>query len=739
MKERRKMRGWPAGLILAVALGLPAPAAPAAEQRLATAVRTGSPPRIDGRLDEAAWKTAPAADAFLQNEPLDGRPASEPTEVRILFDDENIYFGVRCFDSDPTRLVATEMRRDASLESDDLFEILIDTYHDSRNAFYFATNPLGAEFDAMIRDEGASNNKDWDGIWLCRTTRDAAGWTIEMAVPLRTLRFGSDPRPIWGINFGRRIARKKETAFWSPVSRDLGFMGKYRVSFFGHLGGLENLRQGEKLQIMPSLLAGGSRPDEGEPMAAKLEAGLDLKYRLTSNMTADLTVNTDFAQVEADQEKFNLTRFDLFYPEKREFFLEGADIFRFGERFQEMEPPSTLLFFSRTIGLDGNGREVPILGGVKMTGKAGRFDVGAMSILTDRLSYLEDGEPFSSARMSSSIVRIKKDIFEKSSIGIIGVSRDPLGGGGDYNRSFGADFSLAFGANFQAAGFLARTDTPGLKGDDGAGHVNLFWNSDFVSADASYTDIGENFNAEMGFVPRTDVRKLRWNIMLAPRPRWLGLRQTFLMNNFTRYENHAGVLESRSNMVGAFNLFQNGTELFFGYADSFERLDEPFEIEEGVFIPAGNHAYGMFVTMFNSDRTRPVSVETEVDAGGFYNGRLFSLRAQGSIKAARGLSLELIYSRNAFDLPVPGGRFAVNIGAARVVYAFSPDLFAKAYLQWNDSEELFRGNVLLRWIYKPGASLFLIYNEARLIGAAGAVKDRTIMLKASFLFNLVRS
>ena len=699
--------------------------------------RLSQPLKIDGRLDDPAWADAAGAGGFVQREPEEGKPATERTEARILYDAETIYFGIRCFDREPDRIVANEMRRDAELESNDFIDILIDTNHDSRNAFYFATNPLGCQFDALIRDEGANINKNWDGIWLCRAARDSQGWTAEIAIPFYTLRFGKDPRPVWGINFGRRIARKKEEDFWVPVLRDYGFMGKYRVSFFGHLDGLEDIRQGKSLQIMPYLIGGASQADRGEPLAGAGNAGLDLKARLTSNITADLTVNTDFAQVESDQEQFNLTRFSLFYPEKREFFLEGADIFRFGERFQEHEPPSTMLFFSRTIGLTDDGRTVPLLGGIKVTGKAGPFDLGVLNIVTDRLSYLDDdNNRISLARTNFSLVRLKSDIFEKSSIGVIGLSKDPLGGADPYNRAAGLDFNLAFGPNFQGTGFLARTFSPGRRGEDWAGHLDLIWNSDLLSGDVSYTDIGAGFNAEMGFVPRTDIRKLRANFALAPRPDFLGLRQTYFIENFTYIEDHAGVLQSRNNLLGAFNIFQNGTELFFGLMSSYEFLTEPFEIESGVFIPSGAHKFDMFVGMLNSDRSRDLSAEAELDAGGFYNGRLTSLRVQGNIKASRNFSLELIYNRNAFALPVPGGHFDTNIGAARLIYSFSPDLYAKAFLQWNDADEMFKSNVLVRWIYKPGANVYFIYNESRRIGPAGYVKDRTVMLKLSFLFNV---
>jgi hypothetical protein len=705
-------------------------------QYRARASRISQAVKIDGRLDEPVWAEAAGAGGFVQREPDEGKPATEGTEVRILYDDENIYFGVRCRDREAGRIVANEMRRDAELESNDYIEIILDTYHDSRNAFYFATNALGAQRDALIRDEGASLNVDWDGIWVCRTSRDRDGWTAEIAIPFYTLRFGPEPRPVWGMNIGRKIARKKEEDYWVPVLRDYGFLGKYRISYFGHLDGLEDIRQGKSLQLMPYLIGGASQSGRGEPLTVSANAGLDLKTRLASNITADLTVNTDFAQVESDQEQFNLTRFDLFYPEKREFFLEGADIFRFGERFQEHDPPSTLLFFSRTIGLTDDGRTVPLLGGVKVTGKAGRTDIGVLDIMTDRLSYLDDDENrVNLARTNFSVVRLKRDIFEKSSIGVIGLSKDPLSSGADFNRAAGFDFNLAFGSNFQSAGFLAKTFSPGRSGGDWAGHLNALWTSDLLSADLSYTDIGTDFDAEMGFVPRTDIRKLRANVAVAPRPDILGLRQVYAMDNFTYIENHAGVLQSRSHMAGAFNMFQNGTELFLGYMSNYELLTEPFEIESGVFIPIGVHKYDMFVGMFNSNRSRNLSLEAEMDMGGFYNGRLTGWRAQGNVKASKNFSLEFIYNRNAFNLPVPGGRFEANIGAARLIYSFSPDLYGKAFIQWNDTDEMFKSNVLVRWIYKPGANLYFIYNESRRLGAAGYIKDRMVMLKISFLFN----
>jgi hypothetical protein len=708
----------------------------AAPEYQARAVRTARPPSIDGRLDDSAWASAEIVGKLVQREPKDGLPATEKTEIRILYDDRNLYFGIMCYDSEPGRIVAKEMRRDGELMNDDYFSIILDTFNDHRNAFAFATNPLGAQRDGLIRDEGASRNPDWDGIWVVKTRQGPDGWSAEIAIPFRTLRFSKDKEQTWGVNFHRFIARKREEDFWTPMPRSYGFFGAYKISNYGHLVGLEGIRQGEKWQVMPYLIGGGSKDDVDQPFKLKGDAGLDLKYRLTSNVMADLTVNTDFAQVESDQEQFNLTRFEIFFPEKREFFLEGGDIFRFGERYQEHEPPSTLLFFSRTIGLSEDGREIPILGGVKVTGKAGKYDIGLMNILTDQTSYTTDeGESVQIERTNSSVFRLKRDIFEKSTFGVMALSKDSFAGG-DYNRAAGFDFNLAFGQHFQGAGFLAKTFSPDLRGQDWAGHFNLIYESDFFQNDVSYSDIGENFDAEMGFVPRTDIRKLRWNIGVSPRPGILGIRQCFLFNYLTYIENHAGRLESRNNMTGIFNLFQSGATVFAGFMQNYEYLSEPFEIKDGVFIPVDGYHYNTALFWLESDMSRPVGGRAEIQAGDFYNGTIFSLQSQGKLRISRHFNMEFIYTLDKINLPVAGGRFTTSIAGARIIYSFTPNIYAKAYIQWNSAEERFRSNFLIRWIYKPGANIYFIYNETRKLGAAGFLEDRAVMLKVSFLFNL---
>jgi len=702
--------------------------------RQSIALKTRDPVYVDGYLDEYSWKRAPLITNFIQREPKEGEPATEPTEIRILYDDDYLYIGAFCSDSQPDKLVANEMRRDALLEDNDYLEIFIDASHDHRNAFYFAVNPLGARRDGLIRDEGGNLNWDWDGIWIAKVKRLKRGWSAEIAIPFYTLRFKKGQNQSWGINFGRHIVRKREESFWAPVLRDFGWLGKYKVSFFGHLAGLKNLNPGERVQLMPYFIGGGIQ-DEGESsLRSSSDFGLDLKYRLTSNLTSDITINTDFAQVEADQEQFNLTRFDLFFPEKRGFFLEGADIFRLGERYREDEPPSTLFFFSRSIGLSEEGREIPLIGGLRISGKAGSYDLGILDILTERTSYIEDEEEVKIERTNFSVFRLKRDLLRKSTAGIMFLSKDSLDSS-DYNRGAGLDFNLAFGQSLQMGGFAAKTFSPDLRGKDWAANMDIVYENDFWLGEMSYTDIGENFNAEIGFIPRTDIRKVRANFGIGPRPSIFNIRQTFLFNNLTYIENHAGRVESRSIISGIFNLFQNGSQLFLGYIQNYEYLDEDFEIRENVFIPVGSYTFNNYFAFFESDKSKSIALHNELSYGQFYNGCLFKITANGILKLSRNLNLEFIYDRNQFHLPVEGGQFTTNIAASRIIYSFTPDLFVKAYLQWNDDEDLFIGNFLIRWIYKPGANVYFIYNETRKLGQAGYLQDRAVMLKASFFFN----
>ena len=704
------------------------------EEREIRAARTVESIAVDGKIDEPAWKKAEVIDNLIQREPQEGEPITEPTEIRILYDDKYLYIGVICTDGHPDRIVASEMRRDAPLEDNDYFEIYLDTYHDHRNATYFMTNPLGAQRDALISEEGSRINWDWDGLWYSKTQRDEQGWTIEIAIPFYTLRFEAAEKQTWGVNFGRHIARKREEAYWAPISRDLGYFGKYKMSFFGNLTGLEGLKKGKRLHLMPYVIGGGIQEEEENSLSSSGDVGLDLKYRLTSNITADVTINTDFAQVEADLEQFNLTRFSLFFPEKRGFFLEGADLFYVGEVFDPFEPPGMRFFYSRTIGLSEDGEEIPVMGGVRVTGKTRSYSLGVLDMLTDRVSYTVDDEDVHIERMNHAVFRLKKDFLEKSTIGAMVLSSDSLDSS-HYNRGAVFDINLAFGQSFRAVGFVGRTFSPNLEGKDWAGNLDLSYNDDFLSGRLLYADIGENFNSEMGYVPRVDMRKFRSTFGIAPRPKILNLRQSFFFADLTYIENHSGQLESRSQSLGTLNIFQNGSILYLGYVQSYEYLEDSFEITEDVFIPQGIHRFNYLAGLFSSDRSRRFSIRGNTYLGEFYNGYLYRLNASGFFKFSKHLNIEFIYDHNNFDLPVNGGKFSTNIAATRIIYSFTPELYAKTYLQYNDENNVFKSNFLIRWIYKPGANIYLIYNETREVGEQTLLQDRVIMVKMTFLFN----
>jgi len=704
------------------------------EERAVRAVRTVEPLTVDGKLDELVWQKAEVIDILTQREPQEGEAITEPTEIRILYDDEYLYIGVVCSDSQPDKIVASEMRRDAPLRDDDYFEIYLDTYHDHRNAAYFMTNPLGARRDALIREEGSRVNWDWDGLWYSKTQRDEQGWTIEIAIPFYTLRFKAADVQTWGVNFGRHIARKREEAYWAPISRDLGYFGKFKMSFFGNLTGLEGLKKGKRLHLMPYVIGGGIQEEEENSLSSSGDIGLDLKYRLTSNITADVTINTDFAQVEADLEQFNLTRFSLFFPEKRGFFLEGADLFYVGELYDPFEPPGMRFFYSRTIGLSEDGEEIPVMGGVRVTGKTGSYSLGVLDMLTDRISYTEDDEDVHIERMNHAVFRLKKDFLEKSTVGGMVLSKDSLDSG-DYNRGAVFDVNLAFGQSFRAEGFLGKTFTPDLEGQDWAGNLDMNYNSDFLFGRLVYTDIGENFNSEMGYVPRVDMRRFRADFGIGPRPKILNLRQSYFFLNVIYLENHSGQLESRSQSLGTFNVFQNGSNLYLDFVQSYEYLEDSFEIRDDVFIPAGIHRFNYLAGLFSSDRSRRLSIRANTYLGEFYNGYLYRVNASGFFKFSRHLNVEFIYDYNNFDLPVNGGKFSTNIAATRIIYSFTPELYAKAYLQYNDEDDVFKSNFLIRWIYKPGANIYFIYNETREVGDQTFLQDRVVMIKMTFLFN----
>ncbi|MFQ5602286.1 MAG: carbohydrate binding family 9 domain-containing protein [bacterium] len=706
----------------------------------------GRAPLLDGILSKNEWRHASVVYNFTQKEPNEGQPVSEPTFILVTYDKKHIYFGIRCFDKEPDKIVSNEMRRDSDLSDNDYIEILIDTYHDQRNAYYFATNSSGARLDSEIKTEGTHINWDWDGVWYSAARKDQFGWTAEVAIPFKTLRFDKKNTQTWGINFGRYIPRKREQAYWSPITRDDDFddSGKFKASKFGVLNGLKNIKQDQHVQIKPYSIGGVEKNyDKGTPVEKLADIGLDAKIHLTSNIVSDITLNTDFAQVEADNERVNISRFNLFFPEKRDFFLEGLDIFKIGE--ETTTDLFTLLFYSRQIGLHTDSesfetREVPIMGGVKMTGKEGGFELGLLNVFTNDLEYTNRyGTPRSIPKTNYSAFRLKRDIFSRSHIGVMGLSRDPVKGG-NYNRTFAVDAVFAFDNNLNINGYLAKTLTPGLKGKDYNGFVNFSWGNDKFFTSASYTDIGENFNPEMGFLQWTDIRKIHGQVFISPRPKFFNLRQTHFTNDFEIITDHNNVVQYRTFNTGLVNIFQNESYFFLGYTNFYDNIPGDGFFLESAFVPAGIYNYNTFAVLYSSDLSRRFSGSITVGGGTLYDGKFATVLLANYFNPNDKFKVEANWEWNRIELPAndvsADGNFSTSILRFRTIYSFTPNLFAKAFIQWNHFDNRIIGNFLLNFIHSPGSDFYLVYNQEWNTDGKIETTNRTVLAKLTYLLNL---
>ena len=678
---------------------------PESFRAIAARLPEGQAPRMDGRLDDEVWLLAPASGHFVQREPDFGAPATERTEFRILYDARTLYVGVWAFDSDPAGISASELKRDSNLGKGDQVKIAIDTFHDHRNAFAFFTNPLGAYKDAQSVENARIINYDWNAVWEAKTSVDAQGWYAELAIPLGQLRF---PTAIgdatWGLNVCRVIIRKNEETYWVPFPREWGPGGFARVSNAGVLTGLANMTARRRLEFMPFAAPRVARDfDAGTPADADAKLGFDLRVGLTADLTADVTYNTDFAQVEADQEVVNLTRFSLFFPEKRQFFTESMGIFDYGRSGSSPggasaanDPGLLALFYSRRIGLV-DGREVPLIGGGKVTGRLGPYAVGAMNLTTD-----EDA-----GAANYTAVRVKRNVLAQSSVGGILLSRE--GGAASYNRAVGLDAGFILGRHLTLGGMFAKTFSPGVSGRDAAAVGDVIWKSDRFHYGLTYVDIGERFNAEMGFVPRTDVRNTRASAAWTPRPRWRGVRQLSIGAAADYYENHAGRVESRLATAHAQLTRQDNANVRASVSREFDFLAEPFRTA-GTDLSIGGYQWTTATLSYSSNQSRRVFGNAAVDVGGYYNGERQTVRGSLNFLLGRTLLVEPNYTRNHLTLP-GRPRYVTNTLNTRVSYSFSPDLFVKGFFQYNDERRTATFNFLFWYVYRPGSDLYVVYNH----------------------------
>ena len=721
-------------------------------KRILPAVRIHEEIKIDGHLDDPAWKQVAFQGGFLQREPNEGEPATERTEIGILWDEKKIYFGIKCFDSEPERIIAREMRRDEIVDDDDYFEMLIDTYHDKRSGYYFITNPHGSKRESLLANEGRDYNPNWDGVWWCKAQINDEGWFLEIAIPWKTLRFAEQDSSIWGFNCARMIRRKNEQVYWQLIPRDLGRAGVFRVSEAGTIQGLTGLKMGGNLEFLPYFLGGLENDQNTNFKTDRLgDIGLDTKIAVTANLALDLTINTDFAQVEADQEQVNLTRFSLYYPEKREFFLEGAETFSFGgagmQRWHHHTPDMSL-FYSRRLGLV-DGHEARIIGGAKMVGKIGRYRIGVMNIFTDDVSYVNDeDETVEVSATNFSVVRLSRDVLRRGSIGMMLLNKEETSTD-HYNRSLGFDGNLPLSDYFTVSGYLAGTFGPdrmedGEKWDMNkhniAGKLSLDYNSDLWQFSTSYQDIGVHFNPEMGFNRRTDYRLTTASAEYSPRPKNSKVIRKFGYEIEGNYRSDHDNVMLDSEIGASFSIeFQNSARFHLGVDRNKEYVDYDWEVREGYIVPTGTYTGFDYSMSYESDKSRSIAGEIDLSYGDYYTGYSAGLGLDGTITSIRRVRTEIDYRHNYIDLPE--GHFHTNTLGLRIFYFFSTELYLKAYVQWNDDKLNFDGkervisNVLLRWIYSPASNLYLVYNDGRLVGSGdNEITNRTVMVKATFFW-----
>jgi hypothetical protein len=688
------------------------------------------PPTIDGLLNDDAWRDATVIDRFTQQEPLVGAPATERTEVRVLYDANHLYVGVRAYDSDPSAIIATEMRRDSlRVMDEDNFQIILDTFRDRRNGYVFVTNPLGAKLEEQIFEEGAGNargasanvNRDWNGVWEVSARRTSDGWTAEIEIPMVTLRSPDVPVQTWGINFSRSIRHKNEQVYWAPIPRPYTL---FMVSRAGTLTGMRNINRGLDLRFKPFVIAGGRDDRAGDTRTTEAirDVGLDVKYGLKAGLALDLTLNTDFAQAEVDEQQVNLTRFQLFFPEKRDFFLENSGQFTISTQGFERQAD---LFFSRRIGLSDTGQPIGILGGARVTGKMpGGHNVAVMNLQTVETNG-RPGDNFLVARYS-------KDVARRSKIGGLLVNKDQMGTG-RFNRTIAADGLFMPTSTFSIQSFIAKTSTPGVTDEQTAFYARaLLWNTKWNTF-AEYTDIDENFNAEVGFVPRRGIRTTKLHIERNPRPGGLIRVMDPMWNIVYTTDQHNRLLTRRlHHMVGT--RFQDGTYLNFWWNNWYEQLDEPFRIQPTVTIPVGVYRFNEFMVMYNSNPARRFYQRVQYSPQTFYDGTRTNLDVTAGLRVASRFSTELAYQRN--DVKLPWGAFVVNLSILRVDFSFSPRQTLRTLSQYNSYTRQVSTSVRYNFVYSPGSDLFVTYDELQLntVGLQ-PVRNRQFAIKTTYLLS----
>jgi hypothetical protein len=711
---------------------------------IANAVRTDVAPDVDGQLNEPLWNSAPVIVGFVQHEPLEGQPPTEHTEIRIVYDATAVYVGARMLDSDPRAIRFGENRRDAGLQNADALLLVLDTFHDRQNAYVFGTTAAGIEYDGQVTKDGQGGlsqgvrriqagagagggfNLNWDGSWDVATFIDDEGWYAEFRIPFATLRYaGSGPQQ-WGLNISRTIRRSNEEVFWAPIGRQHTL---YRVSEAGTLQGIEAPVR-RSVRVTPYMLSSVQRDFELATEADWTgEFGADAKIGLTPGLNLDLTYNTDFAQVEADEQQVNLTRFSLFFPEKRPFFLENAGLFAVGIPRAGTDLGLDL-FYSRRIGIGEGGQPIPIIGGGRLTGTVGGVSVGLLSLQTDEVNDAAIGmNNYAATGMNNySVGRFLKELPNRSQIGAMVISRLNTDSTGDYNLTYSVDGRLGIGENINIDGHVARTETPGLNGREHAiGLTGAYLTRDW-NITMQYREVGEDFNPEVGFVPRSNYRviigRVQRNIRV-PSIGWIRELQPHIVAR--EWRGFDGFEQTRYIHIDNAIAMQNGGYLSTVVNIRREGLQRPFEIAEDIFVPAATYDFAEFLLRFNTDASAPLSLTSEATVGSFFSGDRRSATATITNRIGSTWTAALIVNYNDVDLPE--GNFERTLVGLKAAYAFTPRVYLQALIQYDNQRDDIFANMRFGWLNTAGTGLFLVYNEVQRTVSPTGPRDRVFIVK----------
>lgn len=670
-------------------------------ERTLGAVRADAVPKLDGILDEAVWQRAAVSQPLMQKEPHEGLEASEETSIQVAYTSQSLYFGITCLDTSPDKTVATELRRDGDLAKDDSIWILIDSFHDHRNAFLFATNALGTQYDALISDEGKETNANWDEAWNVAPHRNEQGWSVEIEIPLKALRLRESTSEI-GLEFRRIIRRKNEFAYWNTWDRNFQFE---EVSRAGHLTGVEKVELGTRYRVKPYGVGGIARSRHGD-WDNRSEVGLeDFKWRVTPTLTADFTYNTDFAEVELDSQRSNLInpRNQLFFPEKREFFLEGASFFAFAAQMNENPGDVFRAFFSRRIGLSSDGGRIPVLGGGKLTGRVGGWSIGALNMQTEESGH--------NPANNFSVVRVRHDLFSRSSLGAIITNRS--GEKSDFNRTAGVDARFVLFQNFTLDAFAIGSTTPGVSRDQDAYHLKAFWETDLFDFGVAQLNLGENFNPEMGFLERARTNKRILDVAYKPRPHIKGVRQVILRMFAEEYRSR--IYQTLENKVFHYSIdfiLEGGDRVRFAPHTRFERVFKPLQLVPGVFVPPGDYPAHTLVFEYTPDPSRRLAGNVQVSKEfGSFGGTKTTMILTPQWKPHSSLIVDLSYTRNGFRLPHTS--FVSHVANLTVNYSLNTRLITSTTYQYNNRARVKAFNFRLNYIYRPGDDFFFVYKDVR--------------------------